>query len=97
MNLRISYSLVVFLLTISPVWGQSDGVPLPCSKSQFPRCDGECSPGLGCAPDFVTGLYQCVQGFPPAGTDLSPSTGIFRVDVPGIGPVDTAVSEEILL
>ena len=64
--------------------------PVPCSNTPYPVCaDGDCPTDEICVPE-PEGFCRCVPLFPPAGFDLSPTTGIFRVDVFGVGPVDTS-------
>jgi hypothetical protein len=50
-----------------------------------------------CVPDAAAQSCRCVSPFPAAGFDLSPTTGIFRVDVIGVGETDVKVSGEVLL
>jgi len=73
--------------------------PVPCGRNPFPVCGpGRCPvASQQCVPSPATGQCTCVGPFPPAGTDLSPTVGTFRVDVFGVGPVDTGVSGQTLL
>ena len=48
-------------------------------------------------PDTTKQACRCVKPFPPHGVDLSPTTGIFRVDIAGVGETDSQVSGEVLL
>ena len=98
-RLGLRSPLVPILLSILLSAGLATGVraQLPCDQT-FPVCDGECPPGTVCARD-LSGPGGCIcepdNSFPPAGTDLSPSTGVFRVDVSGTGTVDAEIDREI--
>ena len=78
--------------------------PVPCDRNPFPVCKlGTCPADatgalLKCMPDRTTQACRCAKpSFPPHGADLSPTTGLFRVAIAGVGVADAQVSGQVLL
>ena len=71
---------------------------LLCDQSDPATCGGECpNPDDLCLADATGTACRCQPVFPPEGTDLSPTVGIFRMEVLGVGEVDAKVHGETLL
>jgi hypothetical protein len=73
--------------------------PVPCSASPFPTCQfGACPTDERCVEVAGAAACECLPvGFPPGGTDLSPSSGIFQVRLVTGEVVQARVDGDVLL
>ena len=73
--------------------------PVPCSANPFPICQfGDCPTNERCVDLPGAAACECLPvGFPPAGTDLSPSSGIFEVELVTGEVVEARVDGEVKL
>ncbi len=94
-NRRLGVLVVLVLVVFCSISKKAVISQTSCDQSSYPTCDGGCQLGDICVDDSENGVCVCQSFFPPAGTDISPTTWHLRLLGFGAGTIDVKIFGEV--